>query len=205
MIWYEDEVKRLEAEIAAFAYEPRLVFYGSSSIRLWDSLYKDFEWYLPANLGFGGSTLEACVYFFNRIMKQIQPQHLIVYAGDNDLGDGRTPLQVHGYFVELCRLMDESYKNLPVSYISIKPSLARWDIRHKIQYTNSLIEASIANKPNITYVDVFNYMIGNNGLPDTDLYEADGLHLNKNGYRLWKEIVLTHISSKNDRTLISGA
>ncbi len=166
MIWYEDEVKRLEAELASFTYQPRLVLYGSSSLRLWDSLYDDFEMYLPVTLGFGGSTLEACVFFFTRIMKRVQPQHLIVYAGDNDLGDGRTPLQVHSYFVELCRLMDESFKNLAVSFISIKPSIIRWDIRHKIQYTNSLIEASIANKPNIAYVDVYNSMIGHNGLPN---------------------------------------
>jgi lysophospholipase L1-like esterase len=205
MVWYEDEVKRLEAELTALSYEPRLVFYGSSSIRLWDGLKDDFEMYMPVNLGFGGSTLEACVFFFKRIMKCVHPQHLIVYAGDNDLGDGKSPLQVHGYFMELCRLINESFKDLPVTFISIKPSITRWDIRHNIQYTNSLIEASIVHKPNMAYLDVYNSMISTNGLPEKDLFDADGLHLNHNGYKLWKEIVLTHISSKNDRSLTSMA
>jgi len=205
MVWYEDEVKRLEAELAALSYEPRLIFYGSSSIRLWDSLKDDFEMYLPVNLGFGGSTLEACVFFFKRIMKCVHPQHLIVYAGDNDLGDGKSPLQVHGYFMELCHLINESFKDLPVTFISIKPSITRWDIRQKIQLTNSMIEASIRSKPNMYYLDVFSKMIGKNGLPNKDLYDTDGLHLNTNGYKLWKDIVLTHISLINDSSLISKA
>ena len=59
MIWYENEVQRLEKERAALTYEPKLLFYGSSSIRLWDSLNDDFADYQPVNLGFGGSTLAA--------------------------------------------------------------------------------------------------------------------------------------------------
>jgi len=31
MVWYENEVQRLEKERAALTYEPKLLFYGSSS------------------------------------------------------------------------------------------------------------------------------------------------------------------------------
>jgi hypothetical protein len=64
MQWYEAEVQALERAIALRAQESRPpVFYGSSSIRLWDTLAEDVD---PRvlNLGFGGSTLEACDYFF---------------------------------------------------------------------------------------------------------------------------------------------
>ena len=67
MIWYEHEVQRLEQERASLEYEPKMIFYGSSSIRLWETLYEDFKEYQPANLGFGGSTLAACVWFFDRL------------------------------------------------------------------------------------------------------------------------------------------
>jgi lysophospholipase L1-like esterase len=204
MLWYEDDVKQLEQRMATLTYQPQLVFYGSSSIRLWDSLYDDFKVYNPVNLGFGGSTLEACVYFFKRIMKPLQPKHLVIYAGDNDLGDGKTAAQVHGYFLDLCRLIDETYEGLPVSYISIKPSPARWNIRQQIQNANRLIEETIRAKAGMYFVDVYSKMLSPDGLPVLNLYDADGLHLSAEGYKVWKDILLTHISLNVDSSLITA-
>jgi len=66
-------------------------------------LYKDFEEYMPINLGFGGSTLAACAWFFDPIVAPvIHPQTLILYAGDNDLGDGRHPEEVLFFFGNSC-------------------------------------------------------------------------------------------------------
>ena len=47
-----------------------------------------------SNQAFGGSTLEACAWFFERLVVPCYPRALVCYAGDNDLGDGRTPDQV---------------------------------------------------------------------------------------------------------------
>jgi hypothetical protein len=95
MFWYEDEVVRLEREISQLAYLPETIFYGSSSIRMWDSLYSDFAAFKPINLGFGGSTLAACVWFFDRVLASQKPGRIVFYAGDNDLGDGRHPEEVY--------------------------------------------------------------------------------------------------------------
>ncbi|WP_431214255.1 hypothetical protein ACQ86N_05210 [Puia sp. P3] len=98
MVWYENEVQRLEKERTSLTYDPKLLFYGSSSIRLWESLYEDFAPWQPANLGFGGSTLAACDWFFDRLLTPFRPSSIIVYAGDNDLGDGRHPEEVFIFF-----------------------------------------------------------------------------------------------------------
>jgi lysophospholipase L1-like esterase len=195
MIWYEEEVQRVEQEIKKLSYQPRTLFYGSSSIRMWEEFYKDFKFYYPVNLGFGGSTLEACVFYFQRIMEPYNPQHIIIYAGDNDLGDGKKPDEVHNCFGKIT-----------VSYISVKPSLARWEINNTIQYTNALIKQTIdLGIGNMYFVDVYNSMIGKDELPLQQLYAEDGLHLSKEGYDLWKTILLTHISSIDDSSLISSS
>ena len=203
MEWYEAEVQRVEEEISKLDYNPQMLFYGSSSLRLWNELYEDFKIYLPVNLAFGGSTLEACVYFFQRIMKSFDPKYFVIYAGDNDLGDGRNAEDVHGFFVQLCECINKSFGNVPVWYISIKPSLHRWKINDAILRTNSLIQQTI-NKHgnNLFFVDVYSSMIGNDGLPVKKFYMEDGLHLSKEGYQLWKDILLTHISSNIDSSLI---
>lgn len=203
MFWYEEEVRHLEKEITKLNHPPGVIFYGSSSIRLWENLDSDFKICNPLNLGFGGSTLEACGYFFKRIIKPLSPKHLVVYAGDNDLGDGKTPAQVHRYFLELCKLIDESFGCLPTTYVSIKPSPARWQINDKIKTTNILIEETIRNKQFMYFVDVYSKMIGDNGLPIKYLYDDDELHLSREGYKLWKQLLLTHISSNSDSFLTS--
>ena len=109
MLWYEDEVQRVEKEKGNLAYEPKMLFYGSSSIRLWDSLYEDFREYKPVNLGFGGSTLAACVWFFDRLVGGYHPESMIVYAGDNDLGDGRHPEEVFIFFRQLVACARERF------------------------------------------------------------------------------------------------
>ena len=81
MDWYEEEVGQLITKRDHLPYTPQTVFYGSSSIRLWENLYEDFEVWSPVNLGFGGSTLEACVYYFDWLVKPvITAQKIVVYA-----------------------------------------------------------------------------------------------------------------------------
>ncbi len=201
MIWYEEEVRKLEEKINGLSDQPGLVFYGSSTIRLWDTLEADFEGCRPLNLGFGGSTLEACVYFYPRLMGALKPEKLVIYAGDNDLGDGKSPEAVFGYFVQLCRLVNKYHAGVPVTFISIKPSITRWDIRYKIQYTNKLISEAIEGMPGMHYIDLYRHMVLNDDRINAQLFDADGLHLSKTGYSLWKKVLLTHNLCKNDGLL----
>lgn len=194
MVWYEDEVNRVVRERTKLAYEPEVIFYGSSSIRLWEKLYTDFELLKPINLGFGGSTLAACDWFFNRILNGYQPKHIIFYAGDNDLGDGRNPEEVYLFFKQLLVLLKEHFPGVPFSFVSIKPSIARWNIIHQIRYTNQLIEDAIKPGPNHFYVNIFDPMLDGKGSPDARFFDADGLHLSKAGYALWKEVITTHLN-----------
>ena len=190
MYWYEDEVKRLEKDRLKIGYDPEIIFYGSSSIRLWDTLYTDFPGKKVLNLGFGGSTLAACVWFFQRIMIDYQPKVLLVYAGDNDLGDGRNPEEILIFFQQLAVQAANRFGNLPCYFISLKPSPSRWNMADQFKYTNNLIESEIIkNNNNWKFIDIFKQMLDKSGQPIADLYMDDGLHLSEKGYRLWKEII----------------
>src|SRR5450432_4105398 len=94
MQWYEAEVHELETRNRALSVRCPAVFYGSSTIRMWDGLAAGLKIPNLVNCGFGGSTLEACAYFFERLVPPLSPSALVVYAGDNDLGDGRSPADV---------------------------------------------------------------------------------------------------------------
>ena|SRR6186713_639614 len=194
MVWYENEVLRLEQDKGSLDYDPKMIFYGSSSIRLWENLYEDFQPYQPLNLGFGGSTLAACVWYFDRLLQPYQPGSIIVYAGDNDLGDGRHPEEVFIFFRQLVACVRHRFGNIPLAFISIKPSISRWNIVDSIRYTNKIIGEEIHREGgNLHFINVYNKMTDNAGYPRREFLEPDGLHLNAKGYALWKDILLQHL------------
>lgn len=195
MIWYENDVKKLEALKGTLPYTPETILYGSSSIRLWEDLYEDLKTLHPVNLGFGGSTLAACVWFFDRIMEPYAPKHFVCYAGENDLGDGRTAEEVCIFFRQFQACLQKRFPDVPLTFISIKPSIARWNLEKQVRYTNQLIKDEIEKTANQYYLDLFTPMLNANGQPEKDLFEADGLHLSRKGYLLWKEVLLRHFET----------
>ncbi|UEG54128.1 GDSL-type esterase/lipase family protein [Mucilaginibacter daejeonensis] len=196
MFWYEEEVKGLERNSLKIGYAPETLFYGSSSIRLWSTLYQDFADLKPVNLGFGGSTLAACVWFFDRIMMPYQPKRLIVYAGDNDLGDGRHPEEVLIFFQQLVVRAQERFGDMPCYFVSLKPSPARWSIADSFKYTNNLIENEIVKQQNNwRFINIFKAMLDPSGKPQPDHFADDALHLSAKGYEVWKQVIRSSISS----------
>jgi hypothetical protein len=65
-----------------------VLFVGSSSIRLWKTLPKDFPQYNVINRGFGGSQIADCTYFADRIVIPYRPSLIVLHAGANDLSAG---------------------------------------------------------------------------------------------------------------------
>jgi hypothetical protein len=193
MEWYEAEVRALEQACRARALPScPAVFYGSSSIRLWSTLARDLGDESAVNLGFGGSTLEACVWFFERLVPPVRPVSLVVYAGENDLGDGRTAVEVAGWFVALSAKVRRHLHNVPMGFISIKPSPARAALLDRTADANAAIRRAIAAHPAAYYIDVFTPMLGSDGRPRAELFLDDGLHLSAAGYRVWAAILHTH-------------
>jgi lysophospholipase L1-like esterase len=203
MYWYEEEVKGLEKERLKSIDEPSTLFYGSSSIRLWNTLYEDFKLFKPVNLGFGGSTLAACSWFFNRIVAPYDAKSIVIYAGDNDLGDGRHPEEIFIFFEHLAQLILARYGTIPCYYVSIKPSIARWDLINSLKYTNNIIENEIIKwDNNWKFINIYNKMLNKDGYPDKDYFQPDGLHLNTKGYALWKQVISAKLSENFHAELI---
>ena len=75
---------------------------------------------------------------------------------------------------------------------STKPSTARWDKWPAIQDLNARVAKWCDGTPWAEYVDTVPVSLGPDGLPRKDLLQKDGLHLNREGYRLWAEVLRRH-------------
>jgi lysophospholipase L1-like esterase len=187
MDWYEADIRELEARLRNIDIPCPAVFYGSSSIRMWDTLAEDLKTTNAVNAGFGGSTLEACVFFFDRVIPPLHPASLVVYAGDNDLGDGKSPEQVLTSFRALAVMVERKLGPIPFGFISIKASPARFGIVDRIRRANALIQTEIANIPSAYWIDVVAAMLDPAGKPHAELFLEDGLHLSRKGYQVWAQ------------------
>src|SRR5581483_5389209 len=88
---WEPEIKAFEARDRVQAPpQNAILFVGSSSIRLWHSLAKDFAGWQVINRGFGGSQIEDSTALADRIIFPYHPKAIVFYAGDNDLAAGKS-------------------------------------------------------------------------------------------------------------------
>ncbi|XXX80938.1 GDSL-type esterase/lipase family protein [Sorangium sp. So ce134] len=189
MHWYEPDVLALEEEQRRSPAPPgSIVFYGSSSIRLWSTLRDDFPDVPVVNRGFGGSTMAACSWFFWRLVRPLAPRALVLYAGDNDIGDGEAPAEVVKQLGFLVKQLDEAAGPVPLTFITIKPSVARFHLLERIREANALAAELLAARPRTYVLDVVEPML-DDGRPRPELYEPDGLHLSPDGYRLWRDLL----------------
>ena len=150
------------------------------------------------NLGFGGSRIDYCRHYFDRLFRQKSLESLVFYAGDNDIGDGKVPKQILNSFVAFYYKFREKYPTAKFTFVSIKPSPARYSFIDRIEASNSLIKQFLSNEPYTCYLDVFSEMLDSNGNVRKELFTPDQLHMSRKGYDLWKEIFL-----KNKKNIFS--
>jgi lysophospholipase L1-like esterase len=163
-----------------------VVFVGSSSVRLWNGLEGQFGNTVVLKRGFGGARLSDCIENFEQLVVKYRPRLVLLYAGDNDLADGNPPREVLRRFVAFAERIQQRLPSARLAFISIKPSPARQELLQQARVANRLIASYVRGRPGLAYVDVFDAMLGSDGLPRRELFAPDGLHLNADGYALWR-------------------
>lgn len=190
---WEQDMQRFEARDATAPPLPGgVLFIGSSSIRFWDTLATDFPFVPVINRGFGGSEVRDSTWYADRIVIPYKPRQIVLYAGDNDLSSGRTPMQVHDDVRAFVQRVHRKLPNVKVAYIANKPSPARAHLLETQREANALIEADAGNL-RISFIDVFTPMLDATGQPRMDLFLEDRLHMNRKGYELWRDTIAPHL------------
>jgi lysophospholipase L1-like esterase len=190
-----------ENEILAFEASDRTnpppkdatLFIGSSSIRLWKTLARDFPKHNVINRGFGGSQIIDSANYADRIVFPYQPRHIVLYAGGNDINGGKSPGQIFADYKAFVEKVRSALPKTKVTYISIAPNPARWAQLERVKATNQLIAEHVKADSRLGFINVFPEMLGPDGQPKPDIYVEDRLHMNAKGYELWTGIVGKHL------------
>ena len=171
------------------------LFVGSSSIGLW-KLPASFPNHPCINRGFGGSQLADSARYAERIVVPSKPSVVVLYAGDNDIAAGKTPVAVRDDYRVFRDKVQAALPGTKIIVISLKPSPSRWKFREQAQEANRLLREEVAAGRNQTFVDVWKPMLGEDGMPRPDLFVKDNLHMNEAGYKVWNALIEPHLASR---------
>lgn len=194
---WEKDIQAFEAADKKNAPPPGgVLFIGASGIKLWTSLEKDFPNHRVINRGFGGSQIADSTYFADRIVVPYKPKLIVLQAGGNDINAGKTPEQVADDFQAFVVKVRAALPETRIAFFSMQPSPARWSQIEKQKKGNQLIKEQIAAGKNMVYINAWDAFIGPDGMPRGELFVADKLHHNAEGYKVRAELMRPYLEEK---------
>ncbi len=172
-----------------------ILFIGSSSFTKWKDVGDYFPSHTILNRGFGGSSLPHQLMYAEEVIFKYNPKQIVIYCGENDLTSSET---INGdsillRFTRLYNLIRSRLPEVPIAYISMKPSPSREKYLPIMKEGNRLIESFIGTQKNAVFIDVFHKMFTEDGQIMSDIFLADKLHMNKKGYAIWQPLIAPHL------------
>ncbi|PJJ84872.1 GDSL-type esterase/lipase family protein [Mucilaginibacter auburnensis] len=189
-----DDVQTIKAydKIYAPAEHP-IVFMGSSSIRRWTGLQQAFGKYNVLNRGVGGEVIDDAIYYLDDMVFAYKPRQVVIYVGENDIPIAKnTADSIVNKTVKLYTLIREKLPDVPIVYISLKPSPSREKYLDKTIEANQKIQAFLNKEKNVVFVDVYNLML-KDGKLRPELFIEDRLHMKPEGYAIWEKALKRYL------------
>jgi lysophospholipase L1-like esterase len=188
---------RWEKDVAAFEAADRIspppkggiLFVGSSTIVRWKTLQQDFPNQPIVNRGFGGNQIVDSTHFADRIIFPYEPRMIFLRAGGNDIHAGKSPEQVFEEFRQFVATVHAKLPKTEIVYISLAPSIARWEEREATRALNALVAGYVKRTPRLEYIETYDMSLDDKGQPRPEVFVEDKLHFSPEGYRLLVERV----------------
>lgn len=198
---FESQVKELESLDKTETFEEDYILYiGSSSIRLWDSIHKDMSPYHSVKRGYGGAHFYDLIHFTERLVTPHKNAKAIVCFVANDLtgiwDDPKTkvyPKDVKRLFGYFTKQVEKIAPDTPIFLIEITPTPSRWNIWDKTAKANNLMKTYCESKDHLYFISTGQEFLDENKDPRPELFGKDQLHLNREGYKLWTQIIKSNL------------
>lgn len=190
----DPDPNRFAAEIKGFAewdsknaapVEP-VLFAGSSSARMWRT-HESFPDLPVVNRGFGGSHISDVIHYAGQVVLPYKPGVIVFYAGDNDIAAGKSAEGVAGDYRKFVTLVHAQLPATRIIFLTIKPSGQRWALWPEANKANQLVEELCKQDKRLFFADLATPLLDAGGRPRAELFLADQLHLNAQGYAVWTE------------------
>jgi hypothetical protein len=139
-------IQRWEKDIAALEARDRIeshpadsiLFVGSSSIRMWNTIGTDIAPYHPIPRGYGGARFSDLAVFARRLIAPHRFQALVLFVANDVTGasEDARPEQVAGWFGHIVDIAQEVQPDAGIFCLEITPTPSRWAAWPMIRQVN---------------------------------------------------------------------
>jgi lysophospholipase L1-like esterase len=169
-----------------------ILFIGSSSIRLWDSIAADMAPWPVVRRGYGGARYRDLCHFAPRLVATHDPRAIVVFSANDISEPGEAPA-VDEVMVDVQATLAgirSLHPRVPVLFVAVTPTASRWRLWPEISRLNAAIEGMCAEEAGTFFVATAErFLDPATGRPAAELFQDDRLHLSPAGYAVWAEAI----------------
>lgn len=171
-----------------------VLFVGSSTIRLWETLAEDMAPLPLYRRGFGGAKVNDVLVYANRIITNYRPSAVVVYVGGNDVtsvlcNEPKPAERIAELTRNLIAKIHAGLPAKPVYYVAIKPTSGDDGDLERAAAVNVALRDTAATDELLFFIDANDAVVGTDGRVRPELLKRDGVHLNREGYALWAPVI----------------
>lgn len=189
---WEQAILQLEKKDATEAHsDSSVLFIGSSSIRLWKTIVEDIAPYHPIQRGYGGARFSDVAVYAERLIQPHQYRALVVFVA-NDIQGKDTDHTVDEVASLVRHIMDVSRQHqpkAPILFIEITPTASRFAAWPEIRRLNARLRDIALATPHTYFIPTAQHYLHPDATPRDELFVDDKLHLNREGYSIWANLV----------------
>lgn len=193
VIRWESEIRNLEA-LDRKSQDPvdAVLFLGSSSIRLWDSIDEDMTPYPTIRRGYGGARYRDLRHFVARLVAAHQPRAIVIFVA-NDITSPEISPDPEQVMIDIRATqakIRERLPEVPIFYVAITPTESRWSAWPTVQRLNGMIEEMCRESSTTFFIPTARHFLDpTSGRPVPNLFRVDHLHLSPAGYKVWADVI----------------
>ena len=155
---------------------------------------------MPYNViqrGYGGAKLSDFAVYADRIIYPHPCKAIVIFVANDITGDenDKSPLEVSQLFRKTLYIIRRKFTDTPVFWISVTPTPSRWAVWPEIKEANGMIKEICDSHKNTYFIDTEKYFLNSSGLPRSELFVEDKLHLNTKGYEMWSGIIKNELNN----------
>jgi lysophospholipase L1-like esterase len=188
----DDTAGRFEKQVLAYEAADRatpppagaILLAGDSQFFRWKTLAEDLPGFTVVNRGIDSFQTSDLIRYVDRLVLPYKPRLIVLHVGGNDVHNGKSAAEVLADFRTFVTRVRAVMPAVPIAFSSITPSPGRWSQAPVRREANRLVREYVASQPNLHFIDLWDAMLGPDGLPREDLYTDDRIHPNQEGYRV---------------------
>lgn len=198
---WDKEVATLAANNATEGSEDSILFLGSSSIRLWNSISQDIAPWKPVRRGYGGSKFCDVALYTPQLIRGLKYRAAAIFVANDITGSelDKTPEEI----ARLAKVVIDSIRTerpgTPVMLISITATPSRFKHWPRIEQANRALEKLSSELKDVSFLETQASYLTPEGQPKPEYFVKDMLHQNPEGYRVWGGLVRKKLDEMIDR------